>query len=85
MHYKVERERDKDRLESKRRIDQLTKNIEVDQQENRKKTSEVRSNYNTTHTQHFVFFLILKVTKGLALGFLIFWCFIWHCIKYIFH
>lgn len=39
--FKVEREKDKDRLESKRRIDQLTKNIEVDQQENRKKTNEV--------------------------------------------
>lgn len=40
---KVEREKDKDRLESKRRIDQLTKNMEVDQQENRKKTNEVSS------------------------------------------
>ncbi|XP_015367295.1 PREDICTED: spindle pole body component 110-like isoform X1 [Diuraphis noxia] len=40
--YEVERERDKDRLESKRRIDQLTKNIEVDQQENRKKTNEMQ-------------------------------------------
>ncbi|XP_025418360.1 myosin-8 isoform X2 [Sipha flava] len=40
--YEVERERDKDRLESKRRIDQLTKNMEVDQQENRKKTSEMQ-------------------------------------------
>lgn len=39
--FKVEREKDKDRLESKRRIDQLTKNMEVDQQENRKKTNEV--------------------------------------------
>lgn len=40
--FKVERERDKDRLESKRRIDQLTKNMEVDQQENRKKVNEVK-------------------------------------------
>ncbi|XP_026815432.1 golgin subfamily A member 6-like protein 22 [Rhopalosiphum maidis] len=40
--YEVERERDKDRLESKRRIDQLTKNMEVDQQENRKKTNEMQ-------------------------------------------
>lgn len=45
LQCKVERERDKDRLESKRRIDQLTKNMEVDQQENRKKTNEVGLNY----------------------------------------
>lgn len=50
---KVERERDKDRLESKRRIDQLTKNMEVDQQENRKKNNEVIIRYQFFCTQNF--------------------------------
>jgi hypothetical protein len=38
----VERERDKERLEAKRRLDQLKKSTEEEQEENKKKITEVR-------------------------------------------
>jgi len=38
----VERERDKERLEAKRRHDQLKKSTEEEQEENKKKVTEVR-------------------------------------------
>jgi hypothetical protein len=37
----VERERDKERLEAKRRLDQLKKSTEEEQEENKKKVTEV--------------------------------------------
>ncbi|XP_050541898.1 GRIP and coiled-coil domain-containing protein 2-like isoform X2 [Daktulosphaira vitifoliae] len=40
--YEVERERDKERLETKRRIEHLTKSMDADQQENRKKVNEIQ-------------------------------------------
>lgn len=40
--YQVERERDKERLEAKRRLDQLKKSTEEEQEENKKKVTEVR-------------------------------------------
>lgn len=39
--FKVERERDKERLEGKRKLDQLKKNMEEEMEENRKKITEV--------------------------------------------
>lgn len=39
---KVERERDKERLEMKRRIEQMKKNAEEEQEETKKKLHEVR-------------------------------------------
>jgi hypothetical protein len=39
--HQVERERDKERLEAKRRLDQLKKSTEEEQDENRKKVTEV--------------------------------------------
>ncbi|PNF26585.1 hypothetical protein B7P43_G11349 [Cryptotermes secundus] len=40
--FEVERERDKERLEAKRRLDQLKKSTEEEQEENRKKVTEVQ-------------------------------------------
>jgi hypothetical protein len=40
--HQVERERDKERLEAKRRLDQLKKSTEEEQEENKKKITEVR-------------------------------------------
>lgn len=40
--FEVERERDKERLEGKRRLDQIKKTTEEEQEENRKKVMEVR-------------------------------------------
>ncbi|XP_050432540.1 myosin-6 isoform X2 [Adelges cooleyi] len=40
--YEVERERDKERLETKRRIDHITQSMDTDQQENRKKVNELQ-------------------------------------------
>lgn len=39
----MERERDKERLESKRKLEQLKKTVEEEQEENKKKMTEVRN------------------------------------------
>ena len=41
--FQVERERDKERLEAKRRVEQIKKSSEEEQEENRKKIMEVRT------------------------------------------
>lgn len=61
LYLQVERERDKERLETKRRIEQMKKNADEEQEETKKKLHEVIHGFCSlfkSHSRYLIFFVL---------------------------